>query len=123
MRFHVTEQDTAMALDSGDVPVLGTPRLIAWMEAVTVECTAPHLAEDETSVGTAVHVEHLRAALVGSGVEITATLPYGVTDRSLVFAVRAVDATGRLVGAGEIVRRIVDRQRFLTGIRRRAREG
>jgi predicted thioesterase len=32
----VGEQDTAAALGSGDVPVLGTPRLLALAEAATV---------------------------------------------------------------------------------------
>ena len=34
--FLVGEADTAVAMGSGDVPVLGTPRLIAWCEEVTV---------------------------------------------------------------------------------------
>jgi predicted thioesterase len=33
MRYEVSDADTAEALGSGDVPVLATPRLIAWMEA------------------------------------------------------------------------------------------
>lgn len=35
MHCTVTENDTATMLGSGDVPVLATPRLIAWMEAAT----------------------------------------------------------------------------------------
>jgi hypothetical protein len=33
IEFHVTEHDTAAALLSGDLPVLGTPRLLAWLES------------------------------------------------------------------------------------------
>jgi predicted thioesterase len=40
VRFEVTDADTATALGSGDVPVLATPRLIAWMEAATVQSVA-----------------------------------------------------------------------------------
>jgi len=36
LRFTVTDLDTAQALGSGDVPVLATPRLVAWAEAATV---------------------------------------------------------------------------------------
>jgi fluoroacetyl-CoA thioesterase len=41
MRHEVTDADTAAALGSGDVPVLATPRLIAWMEAATVRLRPP----------------------------------------------------------------------------------
>ncbi|MFI5100538.1 MAG: hypothetical protein ACHQE5_08495 [Actinomycetes bacterium] len=36
LEFVVGEPDTAVALGSGDVPVLATPRLLAWLEAATV---------------------------------------------------------------------------------------
>jgi fluoroacetyl-CoA thioesterase len=54
MPYEVTEADTAMALGSGDVPVLATPRLIAWSQA-------------------AVRIEHRRASSVGDRIEIIAT--------------------------------------------------
>ncbi|MFJ6665075.1 hypothetical protein [Streptomyces sp. NPDC091383] len=37
----VTDADTARALGSGEAPVLGTPRLIAWLEPATVRAAAP----------------------------------------------------------------------------------
>ena len=52
MRYEVTDADTAAALGSGDVPVLGTPRLIAWMEAATVQAAAALLRPGQTTVGT-----------------------------------------------------------------------
>ena len=56
--FHtVTDADTAAALGSGNVPVLATPRLIAWMEAETVQTVEPFLVAGQTTVGTAIQVE------------------------------------------------------------------
>src|SRR5580765_2711664 len=74
MRHEVTDADTAIALGSGDVPVLGTPRLIAWLEAATVQAAAPHCGPGETSVGTAVRIEHLRATPVRGSVTVEAVL-------------------------------------------------
>ena len=62
----VTEADTAIAVGSGSLPVLGTPRLLAWCEAATCAALDPHLAEGQTSVGTRVDLEHLRPARWGS---------------------------------------------------------
>ncbi|PZT70297.1 thioesterase [Streptomyces sp. SW4] len=112
MRHEVTEADTAVALGSGDVPVLATPRLIAWLEAATVRAAAPLLSAGRTSVGTAVRVDHLRATPVGGHVEVSAEPP-DADGRRLTFRVRAVDGAGRLVAAGEIDRAVVDRQRFI----------
>jgi fluoroacetyl-CoA thioesterase len=116
MRHEVTDTDTATALGSGEVPVLATPRLIAWMEAATVRASAAFLGTGETTVGTAIRLEHRRATPVGGSVEITATPPHGVAGSRLTFHVQAVDSAGEVVAAGEIDRAIVDRRRFLASV-------
>ncbi|AOR30106.1 thioesterase [Streptomyces fodineus] len=113
MRHEVTDADTAVAVGSGDVPVLATPRLIAWMEAATVRAAAPFTESGQTTVGTEVRVRHVRATPVGGRVEVSATPAASVAGGRLTFVVRAVDGSGRLVATGEIDRAIVDRQRFL----------
>lgn len=114
MAHVVTDADTAQAMGSGDVPVLATPRLIAWMEAATVQAAERFLDDGQTTVGTAIRVEHRRATLVGGRVEVTAQPPSRPAGRRLTFVVLAVDGSGAVVAAGEIDRVIVDRQRFLT---------
>jgi fluoroacetyl-CoA thioesterase len=116
MRHEVTETDTAAAMGSGDVPVLATPRLIAWMEAATVGAVAAFLEPGQTTVGTAIRIEHRRATPVGGSVEITATPPPDVAGSRLTFQIQAVDGSGKIVAAGEIDRAIVDRQRFLASV-------
>lgn len=116
MRHEVTDADTAEAMGSGDVPVLGTPRLIAWMEAATVQAAAASLRPGQTTVGTAIRVAHRRATAVGGSVEITATPSPDAAGRLLTFEVLAVDGSRQVVAAGQIDRVIVDRQRFLEGV-------
>lgn len=113
--FTVGEPDTAAALGSGDLPVLATPRLLAWCEAATCAAVAPALAEGSTSVGTRVDLEHLAASAVGSGVRVTARVAY-VDGRLVRFAVTARsvdDGPGRLLASGEVTRVVVDAERFL----------
>ena len=116
MRHEVTDADTAAALGSGDVPVLATPRLIAWMEAATLRAATTFLGTGQTTVGTAIRIEHRRATPVGGSIEITATPPREVAGSRLTFRVQAVDGSGEVVAAGEIDRAIVDRQRFLASV-------
>jgi predicted thioesterase len=113
VRHEVTEADTAVAVGSGDVPVLATPRLIAWMEAATMRAAAPFVGTGRTTVGTALRVEHVRATRVGECVDVFAEPP-AAAGRRLTFRVRAVDGSGRLVAEGEIDRAVVDRERFLS---------
>ena len=109
----VTAADTAQALGSGDLAVLGTPRVLAWCEEAT--CAALELEPTQTSVGTRVDLEHLAASPVGT--EVTATAHVVHTDGRLVrFQVAAHDAGGTLLATGEIRRVVVDRERFLARI-------
>jgi fluoroacetyl-CoA thioesterase len=115
MRHQVGDEDTAIALGSGDVPVLATPRLIAWLEAATVRAAEGFVRAGQTSVGTAIRIEHRRATAVGGTVEVSATPPTAADGRRLTFAVRATDGEGQVVADGEIDRVLVDRARFLSG--------
>ena len=109
----VTAADTALALGSGDLEVLATPRVLAWLEEAT--CAALDLAPEQTSVGTRVDLEHLAASPVGATVTATATVVH--TDGRLVrFQVVAQDASGPLLATGEVRRVVVDRDRFLARI-------
>ena len=116
-RFTVTDDDTAAALGSGSLPVLATPRLLAWCEATTCSAIEAELAEGETSVGTRVQLDHLAASPVGAQVEVAAATAY-VDGRLHRFTVGARDlSTGKVVGAGEVTRVVVDAQRFLDRLR------
>jgi predicted thioesterase len=108
----VGEADTASALGSGDVPVLGTPRLVALAEAACVAAVATALAPGETTVGTRVEHNHTSATPVGVRVTARATLSY-VDGRTLHFDVAATDAAGRSVADGTVTRMVVDRDRFV----------
>lgn len=119
--FVVTEADTAAAVGSGTLPVLGTPRLLAWCEAVTCSAIEDLLGDGETSVGTRIELEHLAATPVGGSVEVTARVVH--TDgrlRRFAVAARNVSTDGRpgkLAGSGEVTRVVVDTERFLARVR------
>jgi fluoroacetyl-CoA thioesterase len=113
LTFTVGNDDTASALGSGSLPVLATPRLLAWCEAATCAAVEADLAEGQTSVGTRVALEHTRASRVGVRVEVTATRVFR-DGRLHRFAVHAREADGGpVVGTGEVTRVVVDAQRFL----------
>lgn len=111
--FEVAESDTALAVGSGDVPVLATPRLLAMVEQATVDAVQPWMAGPRTSVGSHVELHHVRASAVGSKVAVRAALVH-VDGATLDFEVTAEHpADRRVVGHGRVRRIVVDRDAFL----------
>jgi predicted thioesterase len=107
----VIEEDTALALHTGDVPVLATPRVVRLAEEASVRAIEGTLSDDTTSVGYRVQLDHLAPTPVGGKVRAEATLE-AIEGRRLTFRVSVSDGHG-LVAAGRITRVIVERARFM----------
>jgi predicted thioesterase len=113
----VSDDDTAIALGSGDLPVLGTPRLLALAEAACVAAVAPVLPDGQTTVGAAVSLEHRKPSPLGTPIEVRAEL-VEITGRKLFFGFIAYGPGAEeeaVIGAGTIQRVLVDAERFLRG--------
>ena len=108
----VADVDTARALGSGTVDVLGTPRLIALCEEASCRAVAGDLADGSTTVGINVRLDHLQPSPIGAEVTAEAVLSK-VDGRRLTFNVSASDDRG-LVAVGKVVRVVVDVDRFLS---------
>lgn len=111
----VTGADTALFLRSGDVPVLGTPRLVALCEEASCRAIGGRLGATRTSVASRLQFDHLAPVPIGATVTAEATLEK-VEGRRLVFTLSVtLDADDRagLVAAGRLTRVLVDRPAFL----------
>ena len=111
VRLEVGDADTAIALRSGIVPVLATPRVVSLVEEAAVRALEGQLASGETSVGMQVQLDHLAPTAVGDVVVAEATVEK-VTGRRIRFTVAVNDDRG-LVAVGRVTRAIVDVDRFL----------
>ena len=111
MELVVTEADTAVAMRSGAVPVLATPRLIALCEEASMQAVVAELDPELTTVGMKVQLDHLAPTPVGQAVVAEATVER-VNGRRVTFTVSVNDDRG-LVAVGRITRVIVDRERFM----------
>lgn len=110
-RLVVTDADTALAMGSGSVVVLATPRVVALVEQATCAALAGHLPEGSTTVGMRVQLDHLQPTAVGGQVEAEAVLEK-IEGRRLTFTVSASDTKG-LVAAGKVTRVLVEVDRFM----------
>ncbi len=106
----VVDADLATALGSGDVEVLGTPRLVALCEEATTAAVAGLLPEGMTTVGTRVEFDHRAPNRVGDRVKASAVVT-SVDGRRITFTVEARHET-QVVGGGVITRAVVERSHF-----------
>ena len=98
-RTTVTNENTAAAMGSGDLPVFATTAAAAALPA------------GSTTVGAEMNVTHIKPS--GLGAEITATAVLTeVEGRKLTFNVGARDAGG-MIGEGVHIRYVVDREKFM----------
>ena len=104
--------DTAIALRSGSVPVLATPRLIALCEEATCAAVDGALAVGQTTVGVKVQIDHLAPTRVGDVVTASAHLEK-IEGPRLTFTVSANDQRA-LIAAGRVTRVVVDSEKFLS---------
>lgn len=111
----VSAIDTAVAVGSGDVDVLATPRVVALCEEATCAALAGHLDAATTTVGTRIELDHLRPTAVGAKVEAEARLDE-IDGRRLTFVVSAADSVG-VVATGRVTRVVVDRNTFSERLR------
>lgn len=113
----VVHADTAVALGSGDVEVLATPKLVALCEQAAVRAVAEALDTGQTSVGTRMDLAHTAPTPGGRRVVARAHLDR-VDGRTLEFSVEAADDAGS-IAHGTHTRVLVDRERFLKGAEER----
>ena len=106
----VNEENTALAVGSGDMEVFATPMMIALMENAAATCIAEQIGEENTSVGTMISVSHVSATPIGMKVKATAEL-VNVEGRRYEFKVMAEDERG-LIGEGTHSRVSVNREKF-----------
>jgi fluoroacetyl-CoA thioesterase len=114
----VTEDMTAEAMGSGDVPVLATPSIVASVERLAVASLTGALPPGTTTVGARVELDHVAPTAVGALVSLTVRLE-ATEGRRLTFGFEASDPSGT-VARGSHVRVAVERGAFLDSARARA---
>lgn len=113
----VTEQNTALAMGSGLLPVFATPAMAALLEEAAVHACQAGLEEGQGTVGTHLDIRHDAATPVGMAVRAEAEVT-AVDGRAITLSVRAFDEAGP-IGGGTHQRFVIDNQRFLSKAQKR----
>lgn len=99
---------------SGRLEVLATPGLVAFMENAALNQTEPELEPEQTTVGTAIAIQHLAASKIGQPVTVIIT-DIQTDGRRREFSLEAY-AEDKLIGTAKHTRVIVNTERFLANL-------
>ena len=94
----------------GEYDIFSTPNLVLLLEEAAIEGLAPHLQDDQASVGSRVDIAHIAPTLLGQTVTATATVTE-VGRRRVVFDIRVEDDT-EVIGTGTHERFVIDLPSF-----------
>lgn len=108
----ITREVTAIAMGSGDMPVLATPAMMALMENAAMLAVADHLPEGSTTVGGHIASSHLKPSKLGDTITATATV-IRIDGKKIEFKVEA-RCGDTLLGEGSHLRFIVERNKFMS---------
>jgi predicted thioesterase len=109
----VNKHQSAAEIGSGLLEVFSTPSMIALMENTAMQLIP--LKEGESSVGTSIHAEHLKASPIGAKLTFTAELTAN-EGRKYNFNIEVSDESGNLVGKALHTRFVVDIARFMSKV-------
>lgn len=111
-KFIVEDKHSAKQMGSGDLDVLATPALVAFMEDTAKDLVKDMLNPGETTVGIEIQVKHTKASKLGEAVSCIADM----TDNNgkiIGFKIRAEDSYGDVIGEADHLRAIVDADQFM----------
>jgi fluoroacetyl-CoA thioesterase len=114
---HVVEhRHTLAAIDPKLPPVLATPWMIGWMEGACYLAQEPFCEDGETTVGTAIHVDHRAPTTIGETVIAEAVLER-VEGRFFIYRVSARNPQ-QPIGSGTVHRAVVNVKKFMEKARK-----
>lgn len=102
---------SAESCGSGNLPVLGTPALVALLEEASFRSVSKHLLPGYETVGTHISIDHIKATAIGETISCYAEL-VKIEGRALTFKVFAEDSSG-LISQGVHSRFVVSRDHFM----------
>ncbi len=100
------DNDRSIAFMGEAARIYSTPSMVSDVEYACLRLIQTHLAEEQSSVGMHVSIDHLAPTPVGCEVEVSVTVS-AVDGRKITLDARVRDAV-ELVGSGVHVRHVID---------------
>lgn len=112
-QYTVTENNTAKFMGSGDLDVLATPSLVAFMENAAKNYLNSFLTEDLGSVGSNININHIAPTLVGKKIIIQGEIIQIIKEKIIIFSLEAFE-NDKKIGDAEHTRVIINNEKFIS---------
>ena len=113
--YLVKENNTAKNMGSGDLDVLATPSLVAFMENTAKEYLNTFLPEELGSVGSNININHIAPTLVGKEITVQGKITEIIKEKIIIFSLEAYEQDKK-IGDATHTRVIINNEKFLSNL-------
>ena len=110
--YVVKSEDSAENMGSGDLAVLSTPSLVAFMENAAKNYLNKFLPEEMGSVGSNININHIAPTLIGNSITVRGKITEVVKEKIIKFSIEAYEKDKK-IGNAEHTRVIINNTKFL----------
>lgn len=111
--YLVQENNTAKNMGSGDLDVLATPSLVAFMENAAKNYLNIFLTDELGSVGSNININHLAPTLVGKEITVQGKITEIIKEKIIIFSLGAYEEDKK-IGDATHTRVIINNEKFLS---------
>ena len=111
-KYIVSDTNTAKFMGSGDLEVLATPSLVAFMENAAKTYLNAFLSDEFGSVGSNININHLAPTLVGKEITIQGEIAEVIKEKVIIFSLEAFEEDKK-IGDASHTRVIINNEKFI----------
>ena len=110
--YVVKNENSAENMGSGDLAVLSTPSLVAFMENAAKNYLNKFLPEELGSVGSNININHIAPTLIGNSITVRGKITEVIKEKKIKFSIEAYEKDKK-IGEAEHTRVIINNTKFL----------
>ncbi len=114
--YLVQENNTAKNMGSGDLDVLATPSLVAFMENAAKNYLNIFLTDELGSVGSNININHLAPTLIDKEITIQGKITEIIKEKIIIFSLEAYEEDKK-IGDATHTRVIINNEKFLSKLK------
>lgn len=111
-KYTILKENSAKNMGSGDLDVLSTPSLVAFMENAAKNYLNNFLPQELGSVGSNININHIAPTLIGNSITVRGKITEVIKEKIIKFSIEAYEKDKK-IGEAEHTRVIINNTKFL----------